>query len=221
MAGNPQGGAAPQQNMGQMGNQMQGMRQGMAGMPSQVPGANLAAPGGMQVNQAGQMPPPQMPQGGQTTPAPAPQSITIPMYDNRVNAQAPAPQLPPQYSGSTNPTQLDPSMLIARYQPAMAHAPQLPPQYSGSTNPTQLDPSMLIAQYQQASGQQGPQAPISVGAYSPQAPQRPMPMMNDARFQQNPGMTPRPMPRPMPQGRPQIQGNPNAMPVMRNMRGRT
>jgi len=190
MAGNPQGGAAPQQNMGQMGNQMQGMRQGMAGMPSQVPGANLAAPGGMQVNQAGQMPPPQMPQGGQTTPAPAPQSITIPMYDNRVNAQAPAPQLPPQYSGSTNPTQ--------------------------------LDPSMLIAQYQQALGQQGPQAPISVGAYSPQAPQRPMPMMNDARFQQNPGMTPRVqdimaqmqgMRGNMP--RPQVQGNPNAMPVQR------
>jgi len=196
MAGRPQGGAAPQQNMGQMGNQMQGMRQGMAGMPSQYPGANLAAPGG------GMAAPAVMPQGstgGQTMPAPAPQSTTIPMYDNRVNAPAPAPQLPPQYSGSTNPTQLDPSMMAAIYQQAMAQQGQ----GQGMARPAVM-----------------PQGPTSVGAYSPQAPQvsRPMPMMNDARFQQNPGMTPRMMGANPPIGRPQVQGNPNAMPVQRSPR---
>jgi len=254
MAGRPQGGAAPQQNMGQMGNQMQGMRQGMAGMPSQYPGANLAAPGGGMATPA-VMPAPQG-QGQMFNPGMGPQI-------SQVMPQAPAPQQPPQIS---QPFPMAPQGGQTMPAPAPAPAPQLPPQYSGSTNPTQLDPSMLIARYQQAMGQQGqgmapqapavmppqmpqaPQPPISVGASQPYAgvqrpmpqfdsnlagsavmPQgagmmqqkpQPMPMMNDARFQQNPGMTPRPMPRPMPQGRPQVQGNPNAMPVMRNMRGR-
>ena len=225
MAGRPQGGAAPQQNMGQMGNQMQGMRQGMAGMPSQYPGANLAAPGGGMATPA-VMPAPQG-QGQMFNPGMGPQI-------SQVMPQAPAPQQPPQIS---QPFPMAPQGGQTMPAPAPAPAPQLPPQYSGSTNPTQLDPSMLIARYQQAMGQQGqgmapqapavmppqtpqaPQPPISVGASQPYAGvQRPMPMMNDARFQQNPSMTPRPMPRPMPQGRPQVQGNPNAMPVQRSPR---
>lgn len=181
MAGNPQGGAAPQQNMGQMGNQMQNMRQGMAGMPSQVPGANLAAPGGgMQVNQAGQTPPPQMPQG-----------------------YGPPQQTQPAYAG---PAQ----------QAFYGGPPQgyVPPQGPTPPPPQMARPAVMP---------QGPQAPISVGASQPYAGgQRPMPMMDDARFQQNPGMTPRVQDiMAQMQGmrgnmaRPQVMGNPNAMPVQR------
>lgn len=53
MAGNPQGGGAPRPNTGNAApamqnwqNIQQNMRQNMSGMPSQYPGANVAAPGG-------------------------------------------------------------------------------------------------------------------------------------------------------------------------------
>ena len=208
MAGGAQGSggrpAVNPQGQQQFQTALQGYRQAQAGMPSQVPGANAAAPAVMPAPQGqGQMfnpgMPPQisqpMPQGG--IPQNEPQR-TMPAYAG----PAPAPQMPPQY-GSTNPTQLDPSMMAAIYQQALGQQGQ------GMARPA------VMPQAPQG------QAPISVGASQPyagpqgQAQPMPRPMPQDARFQQNPSMTPRPMPRPMPQGRPEVQGNPNAMPVTR------
>ena len=106
----------------------------------------------------------------------------------------------------------------SQYNPSLA-------QGQGPINP---DPAIVQALYQQAMAQQGqgmarlavmPQGPVGMPPQSPQGPapqvSKPIPMANDARLQQNPSMTPRPMPRPMPQGRPEVQGNPNAMPVTR------
>jgi len=115
MAGRPQGGGTPQQ----MQNQMQGMRQGMAGMPSQVPGANLAAPGGM----TGRAPMPQgfmdapngpgAPQMSQGMARPMPMPGPVNPYTGVV---APPPQMP-QGQGLINP---DPAQVQAMFQQAQA-----------------------------------------------------------------------------------------------------
>jgi hypothetical protein len=203
MAGRPQGGGAPQQ----MQNQMQGMRQGMAGMPSQYPGANMAAPGGMTkpaVMPQGFMDAPNGPGGmqqGMTKPAVMPQGMARPM-----------PMPGPGGASGMFP------VIPLEEQPAM-------PQGQGLINP---DPAQVQAMFQQAQAQQG----MNVGAYQPQisqplppaAPQpqisqplppaAPQPQMSQPLPQAQP--MPRPMPRPMPQGRPQIMGNPTAMPLQRS-----
>lgn len=68
MAGGAQGGGgrpAVGGNMQQFQNALQNYRQGSAGMPSQFPGANVAAPGGMQQGMTGRAP---MPQGFMNAP---------------------------------------------------------------------------------------------------------------------------------------------------------
>ncbi len=202
MAGGAQGSggrpAVNPQGAQQFQTALQGYRQAQANMPSQVPGANLAAPGG------GMAAPAVMPQGPQMS---------------QVMPQAPAPQAPQAPPQLSQPFPMAPQ----GGQTMPAPAPQLPPQYNPTSpqgqGPINPDPATVQALYQQAMAQQG-QGMARPAVMPPQAPQvsRPMPMANDARFQQNPSMTPRPMPRPMPQGRPQVQGNPNAMPVQRSPR---
>lgn len=208
MAGNPQGGGASKP----MGNPMQGvqgMQQNMAGMPSQYPGANMAAPGSTQQGMTGRAP---MPQGFMDAP----------------NGPG-APQMPQGMTGGQTPMAQGMSQgPVNSYTGVDASPPQMP-QGQGLINP---DPAQVQAMFQQA--QQG----LNVGAYQPQisqplppaAPQpqmsqplpqaqpQPRPMPQDPRMQQNPRMTPR-VSEMMPQrglmNRPQVQGNPNAMPVTR------
>jgi len=209
MAGRPQGGGAPQQ----MQNQMQGMRQGMAGMPSQYPGANMAAPGGIRRGMTGGHTPmsqgfmdaPNGPGGmqqGMTKPAVMPQGMARPM-----------PMPGPGGASGMFP------VIPLEEQPAI-------PQGQGLINP---DPAQVQAMFQQAQAQQG----INVGAYQPQisqplspaAPQpqisQPLPPAASQPQMSQPLPQAQPMPRPMPQGRPQIMGNPNAMPLQRPQMGQT
>ena len=194
MAGRPQGGGTPQQ----MQNQMQGMRQGMAGMPSQVPGANLAAPGGMTkpaVMPQGFMDAPNGPGGmqqGMTKPAVMPQG-----FMDAPNGPG-APQMP---QGPVNP-----------YTGVVAPPPQML-QGQGLINP---DPAQVQAMFQQAQAQQG----MNVGAYQPQISQ-PLPPAAPQPQMSQPLPQAQPMPRPMPQGRPQIMGNPTATPLQRPQMGQT
>jgi hypothetical protein len=202
MAGRPQGGGAPQQ----MQNQMQGMRQGMAGMPSQYPGANMAAPGGMTkpaVMPQGFMDAPNGPGGmqqGMTKPAVMPQGFM----------DAPnGPGAPQMSQGMARPMPMPGP--VDPYTGVVAPPPQMP-QGQGLINP---DPAQVQAMFQQAQAQQG----MNVGAYQPQIsqplpPAAPQPQMSQPLPQAQP--MPRPMPRPMPQGRPQIMGNPTAMPLQRS-----
>jgi hypothetical protein len=195
MAGNAQGGqGAPagaaggqaggqgqnpftqQQQMPQLSNQtasevenlLQYYKQNAAGMPSQYPGSNMAAPGSTT---------PGMYAGG-----PVGYANGGPMQANAFNAgmarQAPMPQ-----TGGPLPM-----------------APQ-----TGGVMPMAPQP-----------------APVPVNPQAALRAQAPVPMAQDPRFMQNPGMTPRMATPPpaMPQ-RPQIQGNPNAMPMQRfGRRGR-
>jgi hypothetical protein len=194
MAGGAQGGGgrpAVGGNMQQFQNALQNYRQGSAGMPSQVPGANVAAPGGMQQGMTGRAP---MPQG----------------FMNAPNGPG-APQMP---QGMARPMPMPGP--VDPYTGVVAPPPQMP-QGQGLINP---DPAQVQAMFQQAQAQQGmnvgayqPQIsqPLPPAAPQPQ-PSQPLPQAQPM---------PRPMPRPTPQGMPQVMGNPNAMPLQRpQFRGR-
>ena len=214
MAGNPQGGGAPKP-MGSAMQRIQDMQQNMAGMPSQYPGANMAAPGGGMPQQ-----PPQMSQ---------PLGMAPGMNSN-VNSILPAamPQQPPQMSQplpmapqSPMPQEWQWQNLQGQQGQNLASAAVMPqaPISVGSSQPMpqqqqQMSPEMM-AQIQAAAQRQMASQQTQVNN-APQPMPRPMPQ--DPRMQQNPRMTPRVsdvMPQREQMARPQIQGNPNAMPVQR------
>lgn len=233
MAGNPQGGGAPRPNMGNAGpamqnwqNTQQNMRQNMAGMPSQYPGANVAAPGGGMAS-AAVMPQQQNPQIYSAQPAYAgpavmPQTQGSNMASAAVMPQAqgngeqmrfmqpPPVQTMPQAPISVGSSQPMPQMDQAQLQQIQAMA----------NNPA-YQQALLAAQQATMSGGNAaptpmprpmPQTTNSTGSYQ----SRPMPQ--DPRMQQNPRMTPRVsdmMPRRENLARPQIQGNPNSIPMQR------
>ena len=228
MAGNPQGGGAPKPAGNPMQG-MQGMQQNMAGMPSQYPGANMAAPGGMQ-QQFGMAKPAVMPQGSQTVntlPAyagPAPQGQQQPPQMSQPLPMAPQGQN--MASAAVMPQEWQWQNLQGQQDQNMASAAVMPqaPISVGSSQPMQQQPAQLspemMAQIQVAAQRQMASQQTQVNN-APQPMPRPMPMPQDARMQQNPRMTPRVsdvMPQREQMARPQIQGNPNAMPVQRPQR---
>ena len=207
MAGGAQGGGAkPVQGQGfnpqagqQFQNALQNYRQGAMGMPSQMPGANAAAPGGgmPQFGMAKPMPMP-APGGNMAQPAVMPQGMGNMVGDMRYRPPGgmPAPQPSQQLNPFANvPQQANPNLAAYMNAPGTGQMLQgTAPQPSQQLNPFANVP-------------QQPQGPISVGAYQPQGqPQvtQPLPQAQ-------------PMPRPMPVNRPmpQVQGNPNAMPLQR------
>ncbi len=197
MAGGAQGGGgrpAVGGNMQQFQNALQNYRQGSAGMPSQYPGANMAAPGGGM--QQGMTKPAVMPQGFMDAPN--------------------GPGAPQMSQGMARPMPMPMPGPVDPYTGVVAPPPQMP-QGQGLINP---DPAQVQAMFQQAQAQQG----MNVGAYQPQIsqplpPAAPQPQMSQPLPQAQP--MPRPMPRPMPQGLPQVMGNPNAMPLQRPQMGQT
>ena len=187
MAGNPQGGGAPMQRMGQLGNQMQGMRQGMAGMPSQFPGANAAAPGGG------------MPQFGMAKPMPMPapgggmaQTAVIPQFNPGQQGQQMSNLAPPSISVAGPAPQMGGVMPQGPLQPP-------PPQISQALPMAPQGPSS-VGSYQPQISQ-------------PLPPAQPQPQVSQPLPQAQPQPMPRPMPRPIPM--PPILGNPSAMPLQR------
>lgn len=228
MAGGAQntGGAATQQNP-QAGQQfqsaLQNYRQGAAGMPSQVPGANVAAAGN------------QMPQ---LNPQTADDIEKLLQYYKQQKGQgfaeggeisgyanggmpgmsgtmgAPVGQMLPVQRQNVGNAGMATNAALANQQAALAR-PQIMSQ--APVQGPQIAPQRP---------QIMPQAPVQ----GPQiAPQRPV----DPRMAQNPGMTPnlgmmnrgmgQPVSAPMPgrniaPQRPQIQGNPNATPVSKALR---
>jgi hypothetical protein len=194
MAGGAQGGGgrpAVGGNLPQYQNMLQNYRQGAMGMPSQVPGANVAAPGGGMPQQFGMAKPAVMPQGPQM-------SQPLPM----------APQQPPQISqplpmAPQGPQMSQPLPMAPQGQPSAPQQPQMSPEMMA-----QLQAAMqqqMASQQTQVNG--APQSPMKVGSSPP---------LNQPRtggvMPQGP-MQAQPIPRPMPM--PQVMGNPNAMPLQR------
>lgn len=238
MAGGAQGGR-PAQNQGvgtqgapqvtpqaqQFQQALQNYRQGAVGMPSQVPGANMAAPGGGMASAA--VMPQQQNQNPQVYSAqPAYAGPAMPQAQGSNMASA---AVMPQAQGNGEQMRfMQPPPVQTMPQPA-PQISQVMPQAPISVGSSQPMPQMDQAQLQQIQAmannpayQQAllaaQQATMGGGNAAPTPMPRPMPMPQDPRMQQNPRMTPRVsdmMPRREQMARPQIQGNPNAMPIQR------
>jgi len=198
MAGGAQGGGgrpAVGGNMQQFQNALQNYRQGSAGMPSQVPGANLAAPGGgMQQGMTGRAP---MPQGFMDAPnGPGAPQMAQPAY------AGPAPGAQQMFYGG--PPQGMPQGPIPQPLPQ----PQAP-------MPPQGQAPISVGAFQMPPAPQGP----AQASYQNPMYQNAIQQVSGALPQGQP--MPRPMPRPIPQGMPQVMGNPNAMPLQRPQMGQT
>lgn len=191
MAGGAQGGGgapgqpSPQgqsqfnpQALSQYQNALQNFRQGAAGMPSQLPGANMAAQGGVsQPLTAGTLPQ-QIPQGGFPLAAMAPQQMVYQPFQVQGPPPGAANVLPAMAGGE--------AMASTRPEPIAAPGGDM---VSGRTMEAMIGPA-------------------------PQQPQGPMPPQAVSQEQLMRMLTANRGPMP------QIQGNPNAMPVQRGMRGR-
>ena len=212
MAGGAQntGGAATQQNP-QAGQQfqsaLQNYRQGAAGMPSQVPGANVAAAGN------------QMPQ---LNPQTADDIEKLLQYYKQQKGQgfAEGGEISGYAKGGMPQAPVQGPQIAPQRPQIMPQAPVQGPQIAprlGGVMPQA--PAPQVSQVMPQAPVQGPQI----------APQRPV----DPRMAQNPGMTPnlgmmnrgmgQPVSAPMPgrniaPQRPQIMGNPNATPVRKALR---
>ena len=209
MAGGAQGGGAkPAQGQGfnpqaaqQFQQALQNYRQGAMEMPSQMPGANAAAPGGG------------MPQFGMAKPMPMP----APGMGGGPQIQPPqggqgwvsgGPYIPPGGMGTPQPAQqLNPFANVPQQANPNLAAYMNAPGTGQMLQGTAPQPSQQLNPF--ANVPQQPQGPISVGAYQPQG----QPQVTQPLPQAQPQPMPRPMPRPMPM--PQVQGNPNAMPLQR------
>lgn len=207
MAGGAQGGGSPaQSNPQQFQNALQNYRQGAAGMPSQVAGANMAAPGGAQMPEL----------NPQTT---SDIEKLLQYYKNQqIGGNSAAPATAP---GGTTPG------MYAGGPVGYANGGPMAPPRTGGVMPMAPQTGGVLPMAPQTGGvmPMAPQpAPVPVNPQAALRAQAPVPMAQDPRFMQNPGMTPRmvaPQRPIMPQGRPQIQGNPNAMPMQRfGRRGR-
>lgn len=197
MAGGAQGGGARPAvggNISQYQNTLQNYRQGMAGAPSQVPGANIAAPGG------GMAQPAVMPQ--QAPPQPNPgmaQPAVMPQWSQLINAL-------PAYAGPAPQSQQEfipaPDNRMAQGHD-MARAAVMPQEYNtgmmlGGGIPQQAPPQTGNLPPGMNGVMGGPvpsQGPISVGGYQPPISN----LISKARQREMP----------------QIMGNPNASPLQR------
>lgn len=244
MAGNPQGGGAPRPNMGNAGpamqnwqNAQQNMQQNMAGMPSQYPGANVAAPGGgmasaaVMPQQQNQNPQVYSAQPAYAGPAVMPQAQGSNMASTAVMPQAPQMTQETMYSSAVGYPGMQQPQHFQSFNPGGKSIGMMPGE-TGRGGPMQsFNPGGGSAAPQMS--QVMPQAPISVGN------SQPMPQMDQGQMQQIQAMAnnpayqqallaaqqattgggsaaPTPMPRPMPQD-PRMQQNPRMTPRVSDM----
>ena len=222
-----QGQQQPTQNPQGLGDFQQALtkyRQQMSGAPSQVPGANLAAPGGGYTGGG--------PYGGFNPQMPMPQPqgpMAQPQEQFQNNMMRPMPVLMPQPQGPMAQPQGPMALPMGRMQmdarvlDAGTSVGRDDPRFYGQGQP-------MLPGMPPQSGTARMQNPMSVGAYTPQGPNMsPMGQSGGATT-----MMPRPdmgrkggfmgqepMAQPMPRlkqegGLPEIQGNPNAQPLMRS-----